>query len=209
MKRLKEPTAVAYAASVMLWAVVICVVVIVHGSKTPETEIPVETVHETETIETAYLTYDKPEPVVDPVAEHQEATEPKSPFYREDIPLDYELQKDLYAACDETGVRYELALAVVRKETDFRNIVGDSGESYGYMQIQPKWHSDRMERLGVEDLMDPLSNFRVGCDYLAELLRKYDMPEALTAYNSGQPGQSEYASAVVGYMEGYIDEPAA
>lgn len=183
---------------VVLWAIFICLVLIIHGSKTPKTEIPVETVHEMETIETAYLTYDKPEPVVDPVAEHQEAAEPESPFYREDIPLSYEHQEQLYAACAETGIDYELALAVVWKETTFRNIIGDGGESFGFMQVQPKWHADRMERLGVDDLMVPADNFRVGCDYLAELLGKYELAAALTCYNTGSPGHNEYADLVIG-----------
>lgn len=72
------------------------------------------------------------------------------------------------------------------------------------MQIQEQWHRDRMERLGVTDLTDPLGNFRVGCDYLAELMGRYSLEEALTAYNSGRPGKSRYASAVLETMEGYL-----
>lgn len=189
---------------VVLWAIFICLVLIIHGSKTPETEIPVETVRETKTApETATATLLHFDPVVDPIGGHREAAEPESPFYREDIPLEYELQEALYTACTETGIRYELALAVVKKETDFRNVVGDGGESYGYMQVQPKWHSERMGRLGVDDLMDPAGNFLVGCDYLAELLEKYDLPEALTAYNTGSPGRNQYADDVIGYMEDF------
>ena len=71
------------------------------------------------------------------------------------------------------------------------------------MQIQPRWHEERMERLGVTDLSDPYSNFRVGCDFLAELLSKYTLEEALTAYNSGKAGKSEYATSVMEYMEEY------
>ena len=120
---------------------------------------------------------------------------------REDIPLDAETQRLLYPACLKTGIRYELALAVIWQETDFRNIMGDGGESFGYLQVQPRWHSERMERLGVSDLLDPYGNFLVGCDYLAELVGKYDTEEALTAYNSGKPGNSEYAQSVLNYMK--------
>lgn len=129
------------------------------------------------------------------------AAEPEPPYLREDIPLEPEMQALLYDACGETGVDYELALAVVRKETGYRNLIGDGGESFGYMQVQPRWHCDRMERLGVTDLMDPLSNFRVGCDYLAELLEKYELEAALTCYNTGSPGHTEYADIVIGYWE--------
>lgn len=124
-------------------------------------------------------------------------------YFRSDVPLDCETQAFLHAACEEAGITYELALAVIRKETEFQNVMGDNGNSYGYMQIQPRWHEDRMERLGVTDLTDPYSNFRVGCDFLAELLSKYTLEEALTAYNSGKPGKSEYAKSVMNYMEEY------
>ena len=124
-------------------------------------------------------------------------------YFRADVPLDGETQAFLRSACEEAGITYELALAVIRQETDFRNVVGDNGDSIGYMQIQPRWHEERMERLGVTDLEDPYSNFRVGCDFLAELLEKYTLEEALTAYNSGKAGQSEYATSVMGYMEEY------
>lgn len=124
-------------------------------------------------------------------------------YFRSDVPLDGETQALLHSSCEEAGITYELALAVIRKETGFQNVMGDNGNSYGYMQIQPRWHEDRMERLGVTDLTDPYSNFRVGCDFLAELLSKYTLEEALTAYNSGKPGKSEYATSVMNYMEEY------
>lgn len=125
-----------------------------------------------------------------------------SGYYREDIPLTFEEQEQLHFAAEESGIRYELALGVIDAETDFRNITGDNGNSFGYMQVQPYWHGKRMERLGVTDLMDPASNFRVGCDYLSELIVKYgDLTDALTAYSSGDPGDSEYAREVLAAME--------
>ena len=120
-------------------------------------------------------------------------------YFRDDIPLDFETQACLRTACDESGVPFELALAVIRKESTYQNITGDGGDSIGYMQVQPKWHQERMRRLGVTDLTHPLSNFRVGCDYLAELMDKYPTEEALTAYNSGKPGKSDYADTVLKY----------
>ena len=50
--------------------------------------------------------------------------------------------------------------------------MGDVHESFGLMQIQPKWHEDRMRRLGVTDLLDPEQNVRVGADLLSEHLSK-------------------------------------
>ena len=108
-----------------------------------------------------------------PVTEEEEpeVIEEDTPV-RDDIPFDEDTQLLLYSVCERLGVPYELALSVIKKETDFRNIVGDNGASAGYMQVQEQHHSDRMERNGVTDLMDPHGNFLVGCDYLAELIGK-------------------------------------
>ena len=130
-----------------------------------------------------------------------EEVEEVEPITYYDVPLDHETQELLMQACEESGVSMVLALAVISRETDFRNVSGDNGNSAGYMQIQERWHRDRMERLGVTDLYDPLSNFRVGCDFLAELLERYTVEEALTCYNSGKPGKSNYADNVMDRME--------
>jgi len=125
-----------------------------------------------------------------------------SGYFRADVPLPFAEQDYLHTAAEEAGIPYELALAVVRVETGFRNVLGDDGESAGYMQVQERWHSARMEKLGVTDLMDPAGNFRVGCNYLAELVVRYgDLTDALTAYNSGRPGDSDYAAEVLAAME--------
>lgn len=121
-------------------------------------------------------------------------------YHSDDIPLTYEEQDWLQAACKEFNIPYALALGLIEKETTFRNIFDDDGVSAGYMQIQQKWHWDRMERLGVTDLMEPSGNFRVGCDFLAELYAKYnDWSLALTVYNFGHdPGYiTDYAKDVM------------
>ena len=146
---------------------------------------------------------EKPEPEVQEDYENEkiEAALFDSGYFRADVPLDGDLQSYLRAACEESGVEYTLMLAIIRKETGYRNVKGDSGASWGYCQVQPRWHKARMERLGVTDLMDPFGNFRVACDYMAELLSRYDVESALTAYNSGHPGRSAYARTVMGYWE--------
>lgn len=122
------------------------------------------------------------------------------PYIYEAIPFGAEMQYLVWQASEESGCPYELALAVIWCESRYQNITGDNGNSIGYMQIQPKWHHERMEALGVTDLSDPLSNFRVGCNLLSELLDKYTLEEALTCYNTGSPGKSSYADNVMAYM---------
>ena len=120
------------------------------------------------------------------------------------IPLSDEEQMLLQDACIEFNIPYALALGLVEKETNFRNVVGDDGASVGYMQIQQKWHRDRMDRLGVTDLTDPGGNFRVGLDFLSELYNKYhDWGMALTVYNMGHnPGYiTKYANKVLNNYE--------
>lgn len=190
MNRRKNGPELWYAYAVIAWAVLLLIVAatfLVKDAEAYEAPIPPLVILEAE------------EDVIGD--EHMAALIPEPSWFREDVPMEREVQKALYEACTETGLRYELMLAVVRKETDYRNVTGDGGESYGYCQVQPRWHKERMERLGVTDLMDPASNFRVACDYLAELLERYELPQALTAYNSGKPGESEYAETVIGYME--------
>lgn len=122
--------------------------------------------------------------------------EKKSNTY--DVPLSTELQEHIIDVCKgypaEIGeVHLELVLAVIEKESNYNaSEIGDNGNSYGLMQVQPSQHWDRMERLGVTDLLDPYQNVLVGIDYLAECLREYrTMEEALTVYNAGASGAEE------------------
>lgn len=109
--------------------------------------------------------------------------------YSEEVPLTKAEQGALKAAAAEFGIPYPLALAVVDVESDFRNIHGDGGDSIGYMQVQPRWHQERMEQLGVTDLNDPASNFRVGLSYLSELMdEELTIHQVLMCYNLGPSG---------------------
>lgn len=123
------------------------------------------------------------------------------PFpFSEDVPLSYEEQKALFDACEEFSVDYPLMLALIERETHFKNEIGDGGNSYGYCQIQPRWWSETAESIGVTDLMEPEGNFRTGCAILTHLLDVYgcgNLTDALTAYNTGHGGASEYARDVL------------
>lgn len=136
-------------------------------------------------------------------------------YLSDEIPLSYEEQDFLRTASSEGGVPYALALAVIETETGFRNVAGDEGGSIGYMQVAPRWHGERMERLGVADLWDPYGNFRVGCDFLGELLEAYgDQNKALMAYNMGPKRaaelwregiyETEYSRAVMERAEAWL-----
>lgn len=99
------------------------------------------------------------------------------------------VQVYIYCLCRQNNVDFEKVLAVIETESGYR-WDAESSAAYGYMQIVPDCHYDRMERLGVNDIKDPYQNIKTGIDYLAELLKKYDgdYKKALTAYRWGATG---------------------
>lgn len=136
---------------------------------------PIENPHESELIEEALV---------------------EQGYFNDLIPLDYDLQAELRAACDEFDVPFPLMVAMIEKETNFTNMIGDNGNAEGYLQIWYYWHSDKMEQIGATDLMNPVDNFRTGCYIMSILLDKHTTYDALSAYNTGSVGYSEYAERV-------------
>mgnify|MGYP001042920716 FL=1 len=123
-------------------------------------------------------------------------------YYRDDVPLDYELQDYLHLACQEFDVDYYIMLALIEKETAFQNIAGDGGRSQGYCQIQKRWWAGLMDEIGATDLTNPEDNFRTACAIIASHIEQFGSVEyALTAYNSGSPGTSQYAAKVLELAE--------
>ena len=104
------------------------------------------------------------------------------------------MQKYTYIVCNNAGVDYATVLAIIETESWYHWDAIGKAQDKGYMQIVQKWHEERMERLNCQDLLDPFQNVRVGVDYLAELLEKYNgsYEKALTAYQYGQNGAYKY-----------------
>lgn len=104
------------------------------------------------------------------------------------------MQVYTYIVCQNYGVDYEMVFALIERESWCKwHIEGDDGDSVGYMQIQERWHKERMERLGVADLTNPFGNVLVGVDYLAELYAKTgNWMDTLAAYNYGLKGAQEH-----------------
>ena len=78
---------------------------------------------------------------------------------------------------------------MIKRESSYRaDAIGDNGKSFGLMQIQKRWHLERIKELGVTDLLDPKQNITVGVNILAELIDKCDGDDVywvLMAYNGG------------------------
>ena len=141
----------------------------------------------------------------EPIETEPIETEPPVILY--DVPLDADLQIHIIETAEEYGIDPAIIFAMAFRESTYNpDCVGDGGDSYGLMQVQPKWHSERMERLGCLDLLDPYQNVTVAIDYLNEMLEWYgrDVAKALTAYNRGfyEGTITEYAKAVMNIAEG-------
>ena len=132
-----------------------------------------------------------------------EATEPITVLY--DVPLDYELQLHIISEAVEHNIDPAIIIAMAYKESRYKaDAIGDNGNSYGLMQIQPKWHSKRMQKLGCTDLLDPYQNVTVAVDYLCELLNRYgSIDKALVGYNQGsyKGTITKYAKSVMAKAE--------
>lgn len=126
-------------------------------------------------------------------------TEPPVVLY--DVPLDDELQLHIIHICEEKHIDPAIVVAMAFTESTYdTDAVGDGGNSYGLLQVQPRWHYERMQRLGCTDLLDPYQNVIVGVDYLAELMDRYgSIDKALTAYNRGS-----YSGTVTDYAKSIL-----
>lgn len=99
---------------------------------------------------------DVPEdPVEEKIAIIEEVAEIEEPVVEEekvlyfDVPLDRDLQDHIFKVCEDYGIDPAIVIAIIEKESTYRAYaIGDSGRSIGLMQIQPRWHKDRMKRLG-------------------------------------------------------------
>lgn len=104
-----------------------------------------------------------------------------------DIPLDQDVQNHIFSLCEERKIDPAIIMAMIKRESNYTaSIIGDNGNSYGLMQIQPKWHKDRMDSLNCPNLLNPYQNVTVGIDILGDLIESGNGIEwALMAYNGG------------------------
>lgn len=148
---------------------------------------------------TICVTEEATEEVTEPTEIETIATEPPAPLY--DVPLNEDLQIHIIKTANAHDIDPAIIFAMAWKESTYRtDAIGDSGNSIGLLQVQPMWHSGRMEKLNCTNLLNPYQNVVVACDYLSELIDRYgSMDKALTAYNRGHYAGvvTEYATTVM------------
>lgn len=141
--------------------------------------------------ETESVLQEKPAAVASACLFEEESKEPNT-YYA--VPLSEDLKNHIITVSESYWIDPAIVFAIIEKESNYNEqAIGDGGRSFGLMQIQERWHTDRMDKLGVTNLLDPYQNVIVGVDYLAELLYYYgDLDMALVAYNAGYGGAEKY-----------------
>lgn len=147
----------------------------------------------------SYVENIKAEASIDVIVE----SEPPIEVYN--IPIDDELQLQIMEVCEMFGVDADLIFAIAYVESRYLSYkVGDNGNSYGLLQIQPRWWSATMEQVGATDLLNPIDNVKTGCAIIQYLYSLYgDERSVLQAYNTGKPYTNNgYAEKVFAAREG-------
>lgn len=110
-------------------------------------------------------------------------------FWRMLYPLPY--RDTIFANAQEAGIDPYLVMAVIRVESKFRPQAQSIRGAKGLMQLMPetaRWVKGQMEEDFEEKLLFEVHyNTRIGCWYLASLIKGFDgkLHLALAAYNGG------------------------
>jgi hypothetical protein len=161
-------------------------------------EEPIETTYQVASEPTAEETT---EAITEPTEIETTVTEP--PVTEEtiaitlyNVPLDTELQLHIIETAESYGIDPAIVLAMAFRESNYNpSAMGDNGNSYGLLQVQLRFHKERMQRLGCTDLLDPYQNVTVAVDFLASQIQRYgSLDKALVSYNRGH-----YAGTITNY----------
>lgn len=122
--------------------------------------------------------------------------ETTSVVYKRNVPLSLELQEFTYGLCSEKSIDYDMVLAIMKKESEFQNVVSDNGQDFGLMQVNIINHDWLARQYGLTDMMDEYQNITAGVTILSILQSKFDSTETiLMAYNIGCGNAQENINA--------------
>ena len=107
--------------------------------------------------------------------------------------------EEIRSLTEDVGEKYcicpEFIQAIAERESEYCSDAVN-GTCKGLMQVNERWHKDRMERLGVTDLFDPEGNMLVAADYLAELFGQYEEADVVLMFYSGNSRAEEYSHGI-------------
>ena len=104
------------------------------------------------------------------------------------VPLDQELQDFIKEQCSTAGVDVELALAVMKVESDFQFDTVSGTNDYGIMQINKINHENLKKKLKIKDFLDPQDCIKAGIYMLGTLDWCENEEQMLMCYNMGTAG---------------------
>lgn len=151
----------------------------------------------------------RPTPEVFQVEVNHEESEQGADHFLHDMgyKIDPDIPLEIQQCAESIGYIYgicpELLESMAYQESRFNpKAVSGDGSCIGLMQVNPRWHRDRMERLSVskEDLKTVRGNMLVAADYLKELFDTYEDPGiVLMTYNGDSRAQSFAQSGRLSY----------
>ena len=156
-----------------------------------------------------------PSYIAEPVLEESHA---ETAFNALNVPMDTDLQSSISDLCQQYGAPFELIMAIMDNESDFKSdAISSDGHDYGLMQIRDVNHSQLTADLGVTDFLDPLQNAKCGIYIISGYIKKYeDLNLALMAYNCGETGarklwdkgtySTEYSRGIIRQMDEFVAE---
>jgi len=105
-----------------------------------------------------------------------------------------------YREGKRVGLDPLLIVAVIAVESRFNPIAESTMGAQGLMQVIPSYHKDRLEAAGVDSVLDPHANIRLGAQILKEYIRRGGTEVAgLQLYNgASDDATNAYASKVLG-----------
>lgn len=81
-----------------------------------------------------------------------------------------------------------LTLSVAKVESDYRvRVIGDNGKSFGMLQVKCIAARDVGYDGKCKELRSSFLNIKYGVKYLAKQLNRYELWDAISAYNAGRP----------------------
>ncbi len=111
------------------------------------------------------------------------------------------ISENAYAYCEQIGSQYnicpELLMAIIETESSGQ-AYATNGNCVGLMQVSSRYHSGRMQKLGVGNLYAEYDNILTAADYLAELFEKYgEVSLVLDMYNGNSKAMYNYENGIL------------
>ncbi len=111
------------------------------------------------------------------------------------------ISAEAYECCErygkEYGIQPELLMAIIETESS-GNPNAINGSCKGLMQINDKFHTERLKTLRIENIYSTNGNIHAGADYLAELFSEYgEATYVLDKYNGNSDADFNQKNGII------------